>query len=160
MHLLIGFRVHEMKIVAFVIEIFEFDFVENRAVDKLFGAEAIVNHRAILKIFHARLHGAAFVAGSAVVDAKNREKLALVLDDHAGAKLCGFDAAHNFSRPCGRAAPKNCGFRKFRLAAVSDENGCMRNDLPTNGRQARGAPERKTVPTRTNSIDGRILRGQ
>jgi hypothetical protein len=31
-----------------------------------------------------------------VIDAENREKLALVLDDHAGAKLCGFDAAHSF----------------------------------------------------------------
>jgi hypothetical protein len=34
-----------------------------------------------------------------VVDAENREKLALVLDDHAGAKLRGFDAAHSFGRP-------------------------------------------------------------
>jgi hypothetical protein len=56
-----------------------------------------------------------------VIDAENREKLALVLDDHAGAKLCGFDAAHNFSRPCGRATPKNCEFRKFRLAAATPQ---------------------------------------
>jgi hypothetical protein len=33
-----------------------------------------------------------------------------VLDDHAGAKLCGFDAAHNFSRPCGRRLPKVADF--------------------------------------------------
>jgi hypothetical protein len=31
-----------------------------------------------------------------VIDAKNRKELALVLDNHAGAKLRGFDAAHNF----------------------------------------------------------------
>jgi hypothetical protein len=29
-----------------------------------------------------------------VIDAENREKLALVLDDHTGAELCGFNAAH------------------------------------------------------------------
>jgi hypothetical protein len=40
------------------------------------------------------LHGAALVARRAVIDAENREKLALVLDDHAGAELCGFNAAH------------------------------------------------------------------
>jgi hypothetical protein len=34
-----------------------------------------------------------------VVDAENGEKLALVLDDHAGAELCGFNAAHDFVRP-------------------------------------------------------------
>jgi hypothetical protein len=29
-----------------------------------------------------------------MVDAEHREKLALVLDDHTGAELCGFNAAH------------------------------------------------------------------
>jgi hypothetical protein len=31
-----------------------------------------------------------------MIDAENSEKLALMLDDHAGAELCGFDAAHYF----------------------------------------------------------------
>jgi len=31
-----------------------------------------------------------------VINAKNSEELALVLNNHAGAKLRGFDAAHNF----------------------------------------------------------------
>src|SRR5260221_6986299 len=95
-HLLVRFRIHEMEIVAFVVEVLEFDFVKNCAIHEFFGAKAIVNHRAALEVFHARLHRSPLVAGSAVIDAKNREKLALVLDDHAGAKLCGFDAAHSF----------------------------------------------------------------
>src|SRR6267142_2982567 len=45
-HLLVVFRVHEMVFVALVIEVFEFDFIENGALDKFFGAEAVVNHRA------------------------------------------------------------------------------------------------------------------
>jgi hypothetical protein len=117
MHLLVRFRVHEMEIIALFVEVLKFNFVENGAVDKFFSAEAIVNHRAILKIFHARLHGAALVAGSAVVDAKNREKLALVLDNHAGAELCSFDAAHNF---LGRAAG--------RLLKIAD------SEIPAGGR--------------------------
>jgi len=36
-----------------------------------------------------------------VIDAEDGEKLALVLDDHAGAKLCRFDAAHCFAAPTG-----------------------------------------------------------
>jgi hypothetical protein len=34
-----------------------------------------------------------------VLRAEHGKELALVLDDHAGAKLCGFDAAHRFTRP-------------------------------------------------------------
>ena len=83
-----------MKIVALVVEVFEFHFIENRAVDEFFGAEPVINHDAAPEIFHARLHRAALVAGSTVIDAENGEKLALVLNDHAGAELCGFNAAH------------------------------------------------------------------
>jgi hypothetical protein len=39
-----------------------------------------------------------------VIGAENGEKLALVLDHHAGAKLCGFNAAHKFSVPRRAAA--------------------------------------------------------
>jgi len=39
-HLFVGFRVHEVEIVAFVVEVLEFDFVENGAVDKFFGRES------------------------------------------------------------------------------------------------------------------------
>src|SRR5258708_35411423 len=101
-----------MEIVAFVVEVLEFDFVKNGAIHEFFGAEAIVNHRAALEVFHARLHRSPLVAGSAVIDAKNREKLALVLDDHAGAELGGFDAAHSFHGPGKRPqAPQDsdCG---------------------------------------------------
>jgi hypothetical protein len=53
-----------------------------------------------------------------MIDTENRKQLALVLDDHAGAKLRGFDAAHNFSRPCGRRLLTNLRYRKFLLAAA------------------------------------------
>jgi hypothetical protein len=39
-----------------------------------------------------------------MIDAEDGEKLALVLDHHAGAKLCGFNAAHKFLKPRRAAA--------------------------------------------------------
>ena len=56
-------------------------------------------HHARAQIFQPRLHRAALVARRAVVRAEYREKLALVLDHHAGAKLGGFDVAHTLVRP-------------------------------------------------------------
>jgi hypothetical protein len=33
-----------------------------------------------------------------MINAENRKELAFVLDDHAGAKLCRFNAAHNLPK--------------------------------------------------------------
>jgi len=69
------------------------------------------------EVSHAGLHRAALVAGRAVIDAEDGEKLSLVLDDHAGAKLCRFDAAHmlprkmdDFGNSCRQPALR-CGAR-------------------------------------------------
>src|SRR5437016_3613729 len=90
-----------MKIVTLTVEVFELDFIKDGAVHEFFGAEPVVDDRTCAEVSHARLHRAALVAGRAVIDAKDGEKLALVLDDHAGPKLSRFDAAHCF---CGRKA--------------------------------------------------------
>ena len=66
--------------------------------------ETVIDNRARAQVSHARLHGAALVAGCAVIHAKDGEKLALVLDDHAGAELCRFDAAHCFFAAAKRPA--------------------------------------------------------
>ncbi len=95
-----------MEIVALFVEVLEFDFVQDGAVHKFFGAEAVVDHDAIAQIFQAGLHRAALVARGAVIGAENGIELALVLDDHAGAKLRGFYCAHTFMRPqSGRRLP-------------------------------------------------------
>ena len=106
MHLLVRLRIHEVKFVALVVEVLEFNFIEDGAVDEFLGAEPVIDDRAGLEILHARLHRAALVAGRAVIDAENGEKLARVLDDHAGAKLCGFNAAHDFVRPRPNRGPR------------------------------------------------------
>src|SRR5438045_1965828 len=156
MHLLVVLRVHEMEIVALAVEILEFHFVKDGAVHKFFRAKSIIDDRAALEIFHARLHGAALIARSAMVHAENREKLALVLDDHAGTKLCGFDAAHDYVcdrglliRPTGRHLPGNW-FRKFRPAARLRAAACG---------MTRGAPETAAVPARSNKYKGAGSRG-
>ncbi len=141
MHLLVCLRVHEVEFVALVVEVLEFHFVEDGAFDEFLGAEPVIDDRAGFEILHARLHGTAFVAGRAVIDAKNREKLALVLDDHAGAKLCGLDAAHML--------PKKFRFRKFRRARIVAASGMTRR-----------TPAHSSVPARMNSIRAPLLRGQ
>jgi len=53
----------EVEIVAFVVEVLEFDFVKNGAIHKFFGAEAIINHcAAFLRFFMRVLHGAALIS--------------------------------------------------------------------------------------------------
>src|SRR5207249_8764530 len=96
-------------------EILKLNFIENGAFDKFFGAEAIIDNRPGFEILHARLHGPALVSGRAVLRAEHGEKLALVLDDHAGAKLCGLDAAHRL--------PEKFRFRKFRRARMVASSG-------------------------------------
>ena len=85
LHLLVVFRVQEMIFVALVVEIFEFDFIEDGAFDKFFGAETIVDHGAGTEAFKARLHGAALVARSAMVGAEDGVELFFMIDDHTGA---------------------------------------------------------------------------
>jgi len=74
-----------MVFVALVVEVFEFDFIEDGAFDEFFGAETIVDHGAGAEAFEARLHGAALVARSAMVGAEDGVELFFVIDDHAGA---------------------------------------------------------------------------
>ena len=139
-----------MEVVALVVEILEFDFVQDGAVHEFFRAEAVIDHGAGAQVFHARLHGAALVARRAVIGAENGEKLALVLDHHAGAKLCGFNAAHKFARPeSGRETPYRMidSFRKFQTAAR--RSGAW-NNSPAAGRHevrrvARQPPRRNSV---------------
>src|SRR5207302_5349360 len=124
LHLLERFRVHEMELVALVIEILEFDFVQDGAVHEFFCAEPVVDHDSVPQVFQARLHRTALVAGRPVVGAENSEKLALVLDHHAGAKLCGLNAAHKFVAPRRAAADslsKLNSFRKFQTAALRSD---------------------------------------
>jgi hypothetical protein len=105
LHLLVRFRIHEVEIVALFVEVLEFDFVEDGAVDEFFGAEAVVDDGAGAEIFHARLHGTALVARGAMLGAVDGVEIAFVLNDHAGAKLGGFDAAHKFKRPDAAVTP-------------------------------------------------------
>ena len=113
--------------IAFIIEVLELDLVEKGALDELLRAEPVVDDGPGAEILHTRLHRAALVAGRAVFGAEDREKLALVLDHHAGAELCGFDAAHRFVRPRpsrGQRLPDS--LRKFQQAGSQPGNLCVR----------------------------------
>src|ERR1700719_3362688 len=89
-----------MKFVALAVTIFKLHFIQDGAIDKFFRAKAVIDHRSGAQILHARLHGAAFVARSAVVHAEYGVELPFMLNNHARAKLCGFCAAHNLPIKC------------------------------------------------------------
>src|SRR6266481_2700404 len=59
-----------------------------------------------------------------------------------------------FDGRAGRGLLKNCRFRKFRLTAATPQNGYARNDLPTNGGQARGALKQKIASSANNKYSG------
>src|SRR6202030_2936113 len=116
--------------------------IEDGAVHEFFGAEPVIDDRTRTEVPHAGLHRAALVAGRAVIDAENSEKLALVLDDHAGAKLCRFDAAHMLPRKF--ADFGNSGRRtKVRSYAA---RGMTRGTLARNPRPAREISIRCLIP--------------
>src|SRR5262249_11891364 len=82
------------------------------------------------QVLHARLHGAALVAWRAVLGAEHRVQVTLMLDDHAGAEKCRFDAAHfrsntlldfgnSSSRPLCEAARRNHEARRSDKTVLS-----------------------------------------
>ena len=104
---------------AIAVEEFEFDLVQHRAFDEIFGAEAVVDDRSAAQAAHARGHGAALVARRAMVHAVNGVKITLVHDNHSRTQLRRFQhrsllgpadrAAGENSRRVSRAAPKARG---------------------------------------------------
>src|SRR5260370_26859824 len=112
-----------MKIVALVIKVFKFDLIENGAFHEFFGTEPVIDDGPGSEVSHARLHRAALVARSTVINAENGIELALVPDDHAGAELCRFDAAHFF---CGRKAA-DCSLWRSRISEIQAGPDLSRN---------------------------------
>lgn len=75
-----------------------------------------------------------------MIDAENRKKLARMLNDHAGAELCSFDAAHKL--------PRIADFENSSLRPCG--TGCARNDSRHAG--ATGADIQYKWPDSTGSI--------
>jgi hypothetical protein len=93
MNLLVCFRVHEMKIFAFVVQILKFNLVENGSLHKFLGTKLVVHDGSVAQVPHFSLHRPALVSWRAVIDAEDGIQLTVVTDNHARAKLCGFDHA-------------------------------------------------------------------
>ena len=85
-HLLVVFGVHEVMAFTIAVEIFKIDFVDGDFLERIFRAEPVIDHRAGAEVAHLGLHSGALVAGRAVIDAVDREEIALVLDDHSRAE--------------------------------------------------------------------------
>ena len=87
-HLLEGLGVHEIEVLAVVVQIFHLVLLERGLFDLVFGAEAVLDHGAGAELAHLYLDEAAQVARCAVLHLENGIQLAVPLDHHAGTHLC------------------------------------------------------------------------
>src|SRR4029077_13192715 len=87
--LLVVFRVHEVVVVAVVVEVLHVFLVHVDLLDRVGRAEAVLEHGSGAQVAELGLNEGAQVAGRAVLDAEHGVQIIVVLDDHAGAKLGG-----------------------------------------------------------------------
>ncbi len=87
--LLIVLGVHEVVVVAVVVEEVHRDFVDDDALDRIRGAEALHEHGAGADIAQLGLDEGAQVARGTVLHGEDEVEVVVVLDDHAWAHLGG-----------------------------------------------------------------------
>ena len=87
MRLLEVLCVHEVVVVAVVVEVFHGHFIDVDFLDRVRRAEAMLEHGAGAQVAQLGLDERAQVAGRAVFYAEDGVQIIVVLDDHARAKL-------------------------------------------------------------------------
>ena len=92
-------RVHEVVAVAVGVEELHLDFVDVDLLDGIGRAEAVLEHGAGAQVAQLGLDEGAQVAGRAVLDREHGVQIIVVLDDHAGTKLCGRDRHRDRNSP-------------------------------------------------------------
>src|SRR5690349_1854180 len=97
MDLLIRFGVHEVIVIAILVEILHRDLIHHDAVDRIRRPKAIFEHRIGAQVSQLRLDKGAKVAGGAVLDAKDKVQVLVVLDDHTRTHLCGWNGHSKIS---------------------------------------------------------------
>ena len=89
-HGLLELLVHEVVVVAIVVEELHLHFVDDDAIDGIGRTEALDEHGAGADVAQLGLDEGAEVARRAVLDGEDQVKVVLVLDNHARAHLrCG-----------------------------------------------------------------------
>src|SRR5271167_1071168 len=91
MKLLVVLDVHEVVIVAVGVEKLHLHLVNGDLLDRIAGAEAVLEHGSGPQVAELGLDKGAQVARGAMFDAEHRVKIVVVLDDHARAHLCGWN---------------------------------------------------------------------
>src|SRR5579875_3468800 len=87
--LVVGLGVHEVVMAVALVEVLHLVLLEAHPLDLVLRAEAMLGLGAGLEVAQLRLHHAAPVARRHVDDIHHAPETVLVLDDHAGAELCG-----------------------------------------------------------------------
>ena len=88
MHLLKRLGIHEVEVLAVVVQILHFMLFQLRFLYLIFGRKTVLHHGAGRQLAHFHLHKTAQVAGGAVLHFEDGIKLVIPLDHHAGAYLC------------------------------------------------------------------------
>src|ERR1019366_9633080 len=131
MQLLVILNVHEVIIVAVGVEELHLHFVDGDPFDGIAGAESVLEHGSSTEVAQFGLDEGAQVSRGAVFHAEHRVQLIVMLDDHAGTHLCGWNRHSCNSSFPGRAAGRksspsrrDCGAcwmpRKKRAARRTD----------------------------------------
>src|SRR5581483_8906091 len=108
MQLLVIFGVHEVIIVAVGVQKLHLHFVNHDLLDRVAGTEPVLKHSSGAQVPQFSLDECAKVAGGAVFHTEYRMQVVIVLNDHAGTQLGGWNRhasnAPYLWIPIGRAA--------------------------------------------------------
>jgi hypothetical protein len=103
-HLLEGLGIHEIVVLAVVVQIFHLLLIQRGAFHAVLGREPMLGHGAAAQAAHFNLHEAAQVAGSAVLHFEDGVEFLVELDYHARTELSRSDHELTLSLSVGRLA--------------------------------------------------------
>ena len=87
MHLLVIFCVHEVEVLAVVVQVLHFVLFEDRLIHTVFRREAVFEHGTATEVPQLGLHKPAQVTWRAMRDAEHGVQFVIELDHHARAHL-------------------------------------------------------------------------
>src|SRR6202040_1594775 len=86
-NLIEGFGIHEVIAFGIAIEVFKFDIIEDRALDGILSAEAVVDDGPAAQAAHLGGHGATLISRRAMIDAVDGVQVPFMQNNHSWTQL-------------------------------------------------------------------------
>ena len=99
MRLLVVFRVHEVVVITVAVEELHVLFIDVHLLDGIGGTETVLKHGSGAKVAQFRLYKGTQISWRAVLYAEHGMQIIVVLDDHAGTELGGWNRHCSFTSP-------------------------------------------------------------